>query len=47
MVGDVVLHDTYGRGVIVLVDKLLVTVAFNNKIGVKKLMKNHKSLKKM
>lgn len=45
--GDVVLHETYGRGVVVGVDKMLVTVAFNNKIGVKKLMKNHKSLKKM
>lgn len=45
--GDVVLHETYGRGVVVDVDKMLVTVAFNNKIGVKKLMKNHKSLKKM
>lgn len=45
--GDVVVHDTYGRGVVVAVDKLLVTVAFNSKIGIKKLMKNHKSLKKM
>lgn len=45
--GDVVLHDTYGRGVVVGVDKMLVTVAFNNKIGIKKLMKNHKSLKKV
>ena len=44
--GDVVLHETYGRGVVVDVDKMLLTVAFNNKIGVKKLMKNHKSLKK-
>jgi DNA helicase-2/ATP-dependent DNA helicase PcrA len=46
-VGDVVIHDTYGRGVVVGVDKMLVTVAFNSKIGIKKLMKNHKSLKKM
>lgn len=45
--GDVVIHDTYGRGVVVGVDKLLVTVAFNSKIGIKKLMKNHKSIKKM
>ena len=45
--GDVVLHDTYGRGVVVGVDKMLVTVAFNNRVGIKKLMKNHKSLKKM
>ncbi len=45
--GDVLIHDMYGRGVVVAVDKLLVTVAFNNKIGIKKLMKNHKSLKKL
>lgn len=45
--GDVVIHDSYGRGVVVGVDKMLVTVAFNGKIGIKKLMKNHKSIKKM
>lgn len=45
--GDVVLHEMYGRGVVIDVDKMLVTVAFNNQVGVKKLMKNHKSLKKM
>lgn len=46
-IGDVVLHEMYGRGVVIDVDKMLVTVAFNNRVGVKKLMKNHKSLKKM
>ncbi len=45
-VGDVILHDNYGRGVIVGVDKMLINVAFNNNIGIKKLMKNHKSIKK-
>lgn len=45
--GDVVVHETYGRGVVVDIDKMLVTVAFHNKVGVKKLMKNHKSLKKI
>lgn len=44
--GDIVLHDTYGKGVVVDVDKMLITVAFNNRVGIKKLMKNHKSLKK-
>jgi DNA helicase-2/ATP-dependent DNA helicase PcrA len=46
-VGDVVMHDTYGRGVVVNLDKMIITVAFNSKIGIKKLMKNHKSLKKV
>ena len=45
--GDVVVHEMYGRGVVIDVDKMLVTIAFNNKVGVKKLMKNHKSLKKL
>ena len=45
--GDIVNHDTYGSGVVVGVDKMLVTVAFSHGIGVKKLMKNHKSLKKV
>lgn len=45
--GDVVLHENYGRGVVVGVDKLLITVAFNNSVGIKKLMKNHKSIKKL
>lgn len=45
--GDIVEHDTYGRGVVINCDKMIVTVAFNNNIGVKKLMKNHKSLKKV
>ncbi len=44
--GDIVEHDTYGKGVVINCDKMIVTVAFNNNIGVKKLMKNHKSLKK-
>ncbi len=45
--GEVVLHESYGRGVVVGVDKLLITVAFNNSVGIKKLMKNHKSIKKL
>lgn len=45
--GDIVNHDTYGKGVVISCDKLIVTIAFNNNVGVKKLMKNHKSLKKL
>ena len=45
--GDVIEHDTYGRGVVVDVDKMLVTIAFNKNVGIKKLMKNHKSIKKL
>lgn len=45
--GDVVNHVTYGRGVVIGVDKSIVTIAFAKNFGVRKLMKNHKSLKKM
>ena len=45
--GDVVMHTMYGKGVVVGVDKSLVSVAFSRQYGVRKLMKNHKSLKKI
>lgn len=45
--GDVILHTIYGRGVVVGVDKTLVTIAFSKQYGIRKLMKNHKSIKKM
>lgn len=45
--GDIVMHVTYGRGVVIGVDKSIVTIAFAKNFGVRKLMKNHKSLKKM
>ncbi len=45
-VGDVIVHDIYGRGVVVGVDKSLVSIAFQRQYGIKKLMKNHKSIHK-
>lgn len=44
--GDNVIHDTYGEGVVVNVDKSIATIAFKGQ-GIKKLMKNHKSIKKV
>lgn len=44
--GDNVVHDTYGPGVVVNVDKSIATIAFKGQ-GIKKLMKNHKSIKKV
>ena len=46
-IGDVVMHTIYGRGVVVGVDKTLVTIAFSKQYGIRKLMKNHKSIKKV
>lgn len=45
-VGDNVIHDTYGSGVVVMIDKSIATIAFRG-VGIKKLMKNHKSIKKV
>ena len=43
--GDTIEHDTLGLGVVISVDGGLINVAF--KTGVKTLMKNHKSIKKI
>lgn len=45
--GDIVMHATYGKGVVIGVDKTIVTIAFAKNFGVRKLMKNHKSIKKL
>ena len=46
-VGDYVYHDTFGTGKVVEVTNTLVSVAFRLPYGIKKLMKNHKSLRKV
>ena len=46
-VGDIVIHDIFGRGVVVGVDKTLISIAFGKQYGIKKMMKNHKSLRKV
>jgi DNA helicase-2/ATP-dependent DNA helicase PcrA len=46
-VGDKVVHDTFGHGIIVSVDKSILTIAFPHPVGIKKLMKGHKSIKKI
>ena len=43
--GDTINHDSLGIGVVLSVDGTFIEVAF--KTGVKKLMKNHKSIKKV
>ena len=43
--GSIVFHEQYGTGVVVKEDGSLISVAFKG--GVRKLMKNHKSIKKM
>ncbi len=45
--GDIVVHTIYGRGVVIDIDERFVSVAFARNFGVRKLDKQHKSLKKM
>lgn len=44
--GDKVIHNEYGEGVIVAVDKKILTIAFELPIGIRKFIKGHKSIQK-
>lgn len=46
-IGDHVKHVDYGEGVVVNIDKSLITIAFPHPLGTKKFIKNHKSLTKI
>jgi len=45
-VGDKVIHDKYGEGIIVGIGSIL-TIAFSQKYGIVKIMKGHKSIRKV
>ena len=45
--GEKVIHDKYGEGVIISVDASILTIAFPHPHGIVKIMKGHKSLKKI
>ena len=45
-VGDKVIHDKYGEGIIVGIGNIL-TIAFSQKYGIIKIMKGHKSIRKV
>ena len=47
LVGDLVYHETFGRGIVIEVTNTLITVAFNNSIGIKKMIKNFKHMRKI
>ena len=46
-IGDNVRHDDYGEGIVVNIDKSLITIAFPHPIGTKKFIKNHRSISKI
>lgn len=45
-IGEKIYHDNFGSGVVVGVDKSILTIAFPHPYGIKKLMKGHKSIRK-
>ena len=44
--GDLIEHEKYGKGVVLNIDGSIATISFTRS-GVKKLLKNHKSIKKV
>lgn len=46
-IGDKVLHDIYGNGIIVSVDKSVLTIAFAHPTGIKKIIKGHSSIRRV
>lgn len=45
--GDKIVHDVFGEGIIISIDGSVVSIAFAHPYGVKKLLKGHKSIKKV
>ncbi|MDO4963125.1 MAG: UvrD-helicase domain-containing protein [bacterium] len=45
--GDKVIHDKYKEGIVISVTDSILTIAFSHPYGIIKIMKGHKSLKKM
>lgn len=46
-IGDNIRHEDYGEGVVTAVDKKIITVAFPLPTGIKKFIKNHRSITKI
>ena len=46
-IGDRVHHDELGNGLVVSIDKSIITIAFEHPIGIRKFIKGHKSIRKV
>ena len=46
-VGDHVIHSIYGEGVVVAIGGTVLSIAFSHPYGIKKIMKGHKSIRKV
>ena len=47
LMGDKVIHDKYGVGVIVNIENKILTIAFSHSHGIKMIIKGHKSIRKV
>ena len=46
-IGDRIVHDEFGEGIVVSVEKYIISVAFSHPTGIKKLIKGHRSIRKV
>jgi DNA helicase-2/ATP-dependent DNA helicase PcrA len=46
-IGDVIVHTTFGSGVVIGINNDMLDVAFKAPFGIKSLIKNHKSIKRL
>ena len=46
-IGERISHTDFGEGIIISIDKSILTVAFPHPVGIKKLMKGHPNIKKI
>lgn len=46
-IGDKIVHDEFGEGIVVSVEKYIISVAFAHPTGIKKLIKGHRSIRKV
>ena len=46
VLGEKIIHDKFGHGIIVQIEKDILTIAFKNGIGIRKMLKGHKSIRK-
>ena len=45
--GDIVFHNSYGKGVVTSCDERFVTVAFDKRFGIKKFLSNYQNLRRI
>ena len=46
-IGDTIMHINFGKGTVIEVGKKFITISFGKKYGIKKIIKNHESIKKI